>query len=191
VATVNIVQQNGYLLCDGEDCSTNANHFYGAYHFWCPEIYKTIEGGLDAQLIQPGLRIIVPISVHAPDIWVTVSISSDALPNGSALMNMEFQPDLGHMKIHELGYWNPGEGRETIKRVITDLWKSKLDPKENWGRIKIQTKCPSRTHGLQQAVKMKEITSSEDRLKCLWNMVFEGACTPCIEASEIEAEVPF
>lgn len=175
--------ENGYAICQMSHTDEAAWHVMLPMrngHAWCDNLAEVLEHGDDAILISSAERVNVPIAPLA-DIWAVVYIDGGTeLANGACMMYLEYQPDLGRQRSEYLGYWNPGEGRDAMKRVIVDWWKAQLDPAESWADGSIMTKCPASVHGLKQSKQLQKITSGNERLKCLWNIVMERACTPCI-----------
>lgn len=165
----------GELIC--------RNSIHQNEHRWCEHLQRTVQAGADADLLHADQHIIVPIFPTA-DIFVEVWIGID-IGNGSGIMSMNYTPDIGRPYSVSLGFWNPGEGMGVIRGVILDFLRSKLDPAETFDAFTpIKTRCPSSIHGMKASRIMAE-KSSDMRWKwqCLWNIVMEKACTPCIEES--------
>lgn len=166
-----IKQVNGQLECVTQGHST-----------WCLHIKGFITRGDDASELQPGMEVIVPV-IPAGNIWTTVTISEEVIVAGSALMQMEHTPDFGKKLIVPLGFWNPGEGRRSIRAVILDKLTSSIDPKEDLGNPRVITRCPAGSHTFAAQRKMDTNQKINWKWACLWNIVMEKACTPCVEES--------
>lgn len=166
--------KNGYIVC------TEVHEGHDPGHMWCSRIQKAINEAVDGELIQPGDNLVIPI-FPSQDIWVQVLIDEDTIGK-SALMDMRYTPDLGREVIVQLGFWNPGEGRKSIRSVILDYIKSRVDPKQEFkANAPIVTKCPNGAHSLKAARILKEQHTLQWNWQCLWHIVMEKACTPCIE----------
>jgi len=157
----------------------------GVVLLWCEHIQKYIFTGSDAEMIYAGQTLTVPI-FPTVDIYADVHIG-EAQYGPAAMLKLHYVPDIGKPFSVQLGLWNPGEGMLAIRSVIVDWLKGQLDPKENWEQGKrIVSKCPSSTHGVREA-RLVIQRSEQDlgwKLRCLWEMVMEKACTPCIELAE-------
>lgn len=149
---------------------------------WCEHMQRVLQAGADSIMLHTDHHIIVPIFPTA-DVWVEVWIGED-IGNGSAIMSMSYTPDIGKPYSVWLGFWNPGEGMNTIRLVILDYLKSKIDPKENFDAGPIKTKCPATIHGMKES-RMMATNSADPKWKwrCLWSIVMEKACLPCAAAS--------
>lgn len=150
---------------------------------WCEHIERMMKAGADAVMLHTDLHIAVPIFPTQKifgDVWIGVDVG-----NGSAIMSLNYTPDIGRPYSVRLGFWNPGEGMASIRAVILDYLYSKLDPEESVTSVgPIKTKCPATVHGLPEMKAMNEKCGDPLwRWGCLWNIVMEKACTPCIEAS--------
>lgn len=170
----------GFLRCSG-----NPAHEHNLITNWCEHIQRYIESGEDAVMLHADQHIQVPIFPTA-DIFGEVWIGLDEYGTGSAIMSLNFTPDIGRPYSVKLGFWNPGEGMASIRAVIIDFVRSRTDPSEQLNQVgPIKTKCPSTIHSLREARVMEERASRSLSWKwqCLWNMVMEKACTPCMEAS--------
>lgn len=150
---------------------------------WCDHISRYISSGQDTDMLHTGMRIQVPI-FPTQSIFASVSIS-DEVVGTSALMEMEYTPDIGKDVKIPLGFWNPGEGMLSIRFVILDYLLSKVDPNESFEKGSIRTKCPNGAHSMKSARIMSERSRGNAQWKwgCLWNIVMEKACTPCVEES--------
>lgn len=173
-----ITEVNGELLCHDSEHS-------GAKPRWCNHIAKLLNEGKD--ILQASLSYSVPI-FPSQDVFVSVRIGSE-MYGDSALMDMIFVPEIGNIKTIPLGFWNPGEGRITIRSVVIDHLLSQIDPRDvplqnsAKGNEKIYTKCPSSVHNLEAQRLLDKSKGTTWRWVCLWNIVFERACTPCMEES--------
>lgn len=150
---------------------------------WCGHIARYVASTQDSEMLKPGMRVQVPI-FPTQKIFAQVYIS-DTVIGASALMEMEYTPDIGKPVKVPLGYWNPGEGFRSIRFVILDYLLSKVDPSESFESGPIKTKCPNGAHSMRSSRLMSE-KSKENiswKWKCLWNIVMEKACTPCVEES--------
>lgn len=156
---------------------------------WCRERDRAVAHNQDAPLINADARYQIPV-FPSGDIFVTVVIGTP-IPTGQALMWMEFTPDFGRVKKIPLGFWNPGEGFWSIRTVILDYLKSKLDLNEKFSKGRILTTCPARSlHNMRASRIVKENASADALWKsvCLWNIVMEGACTVCLKASAADPD---
>jgi hypothetical protein len=165
----------GFLQCVDPDHQGERN--------WCGHLKAYIESGKDAAILHPDSHIQVPIYPKA-DIFGYVWIGVDT-GDGSALMSLNFTPDIGKPYSVQLGFWNPGEGMISIREVILDYIRSRTHPDENFGAgfTPIKTSCPASTHGVHESkiVAEKSAENLQWKWQCLWNMVMEKACTPCLE----------
>lgn len=151
---------------------------------WCEHIADTIHQGYDADLIYKGMSLEVPIFPTA-DLYVDVSLGQSGDEFGaSALMKMHYVPDVGQPYDIPLGFWNPGEGMGSIRSVVLDYLKG-ATPLDKWrGTDPIKTKCPTNFHGMKEMRQVAELSfNPHERVSCLWNIVMEKACTPCMEMS--------
>lgn len=149
----------------------------------CDHLADIFAQAEEAHLIEPGMRVQVPIFSKA-DVWATVEIGKEEIGR-SAPMALRFTPDVGREKVIELGYWSPGEGVLSIRSVIMDYLRSKAHPDEKLGTLKpgpIKTRCPASYHNIDSIKAMgKNSTDGHWRFRCIWNIIMEGACTPCME----------
>jgi hypothetical protein len=174
------------------------NHWFCTSHLenlsvdWCEHIQRMIELGEDAYKYKLGDRLVkVPILPSA-GIWATVVIDKEPVVANSAMMHMEYQPDIGNLRKIELGLWNPGEGMRSMRTVIVDWIKSRLDPEENVTSEPFKTRCPNNAHSLRSSRIMSEKANDPGwKWTCLWNIVMERACTPCLEESQGGSDVNF
>lgn len=150
---------------------------------WCDHISRYVQSDQDSEMIHTGLTLQVPI-FPTQDIFASVRIG-DQVVGGSALMELEYTPDIGKAVKIQLGFWNPGEGMRSIRFVIIDYLLSKVDPNETFEKGPIKTKCPNGAHSMKSARIMshKSDANVQWKWKCLWNIVMEKACTPCVEES--------
>lgn len=151
---------------------------------WCSHIREVIKAGEDAPILHPGMTVFVPIFPEN-SIFAQVIIDGE-LVGESALMKMKHVPDFGREVEVPLGFWNPGEGMASIRLVIIDYLRSKVDPEESFlandREAKLRTKCPTRAHGLRSQRLIEENQHDPKwRWTCLWNIVMERACTPCVQ----------
>lgn len=147
---------------------------------WCEHIREMIDRGDDAEMYHLGLKLSVPI-FPTNDIWVMVVIDSTPVVARSALMSMEYTPDIGNTKVIQLGLWNPGEGAGSMRTCVVDYIKSRLDPGEYLTRGSFKTRCPNPSHSIRASRIMEEKCDTPGwKWQCLWNMVMEGACTVCL-----------
>lgn len=151
---------------------------------WCPHIRTFLAEGKDVDLLHPDHHLVVPIFPDA-GIYGEVWIGEDK-GNGSAIMSLNFTPDIGRPYSVRLGFWNPGEGMRVIATVVVDYLRSKLHPAEDLlGPGAIQTRCPAKIHTFKNSRVMAEQSEASRNWKraCLWNIVMEDACTVCVEES--------
>lgn len=152
---------------------------------WCKHIKLYIHDGEEAVILHPNHHIQVPIFPTA-DVFGEVWIGED-IGNGAALMSLNFTPDIGRPYSVKLGFWNPGEGMVSIREVILDYIRSRTHPYEDFvsDKFSIKTKCPSSVHGIRESriIEENSVRSMKWRWQCIWNIVMEKACTPCMERS--------
>ena len=147
---------------------------------WCEHIKSIIDNGDDAEMYHLGLKLSVPI-FPSNDIWVLVIIDSEPVVARSALMTMEYTPDIGSTRKIPLGLWNPGEGAMSMRTCVVDYIKSRLAPDENLTSGPFKTRCPNNSHPLSASRIMADYQDDPGwKWQCLWNMVMEGACSPCL-----------
>jgi hypothetical protein len=154
---------------------------------WCEHILEAIENGDDAILIHPEHTYHVPV-FPTVDKYAIVRLG-EALnsPIKMCEMNMLYTPDIGQGKTIPLGYWVEGDSFMTFRACVIDYMKSMLDPDEILNtNTPIRTICPqvqTDAHSMIAQKRMKAIGSIGEKVACLWDMVFEKACTFCREAS--------
>lgn len=150
---------------------------------WCDHIQSFILKTEDASLLKCNSHYVVPV-FPSVEIFAEVYIGED-LGNGSALMSLNYTPDIGKPYSVRLGVWNPGEGMMSIRSVILDYVRSNLDPLESITSGPLMTACPSQgTHGLRETEECnKPFRPVGWKAKCLWNIVMEKACSACMELS--------
>jgi hypothetical protein len=167
----------------GLNCKNPQHSQANAPATWCEHIERYIKSGQDAELFHPGIRVNVPIFPNV-DVYALVHISDETIGR-SAPMELEFTPEMGTPKKIPLGFWNPGEGCKSIRGVITDYVLSKCDPNERFDESAIKTRCPNSLHSIRSSRIMAENAKKDLQWKwaCIWNIVMEKACTPCIEES--------
>lgn len=164
--------ENGALVCDG----------HGSVKMdWCKHIETVVAEGMEVEYLYKGQTLTVPIFPRM-DVFVEVQLMQNDEFGQSALMRLNYAPDIGRPYHIDLGFWNPGEGMYSIREVIIDYLRSNLSPKEEWVKGPIRTKCPASVHGLKEAREMDMIRGSA-KIMCLWNIVMEKACTPCMNLS--------
>jgi hypothetical protein len=149
---------------------------------WCNHIESFLKEGLDAEGIEAGDAVKVPVFPKR-NIWTNVSISKE-LVGSSAMMELNHSPIFGNDVVAPLGFWTKGEGRYSIQSVVLDFLRSKIDPRDdNLTHAILYTTCTSGMHGFNQTMAIRNFESSLSKWVCLWNMVMEGACTFCMEFS--------
>lgn len=166
--------ENGALVCGGHSLKMH----------WCEHMEKVVVKGLDAPWLHRGQSLTVPIFPNM-DVFVEVQLVPIPDVGEAALSRMLFAPDIGRPYHVDLGLWNPGEGMGSIREVIIDFLRSNLHPDESWEKGPIKTKCPASVHGLREARLMSEYRGGV-KIMCLWNIVMEKACTPCMGLSSGE-----
>jgi len=166
--------QQGEMICQ----------MHSPYVKWCEHIAEVLKAGKDADFMEPSMKYQVPV-FPSTDTFATVVIG-DPIQNGSALMWMEFTPDVGKPFKVGLGFWNPGEGLYSIRGVITDWLRSQIDPRDDFLPGPIKTKCPAKSlHSMKHARFMQEMSDNQQwKVECLWNIVMEKACTVCLNMSD-------
>jgi hypothetical protein len=176
---------SGSLVCD-EHAPKDPHVVSHPEVTWCQHVKDAIQSGEDSVFIRSDRTYIIPI-FPTHNIYVQVEIGRPIYGN-SALMNMSYQPDIGTKRTVPLGLWNPGEGMGSMRTVIMDYLRANihpdedLKPDENKMVEPIKTPCPDNGHALPQQTLMKRrSTSLAWKWLCLWNIVMERACTPCID----------
>ena len=164
---------NGQWVCTSHDPT----------QLWCDHIKEMIENGKDADEYHLGSRLQVPI-FPSNDIWAPVVIGSEPVVARSGMIHMEYQPDIGNVVNVQLGLWNPGEGMMSMRTVIRDYIQSRIHPDENLTSGSFKTTCPNGAHSIKSSTIMDAKCDEPGwKWQCLWNMVMEKACTPCIVAT--------
>lgn len=154
---------------------------------WCSHLDHEISAGGDAKLINADMQLNVPI-IPTRDVFAFVRIEKP-LVGESALMSLEYAPEIGSPYRVSLGFWNPGEGCLSIRGVIIDYMKSKIHPDEKIGGGLFLTKCPEFSHKIKSSRIMEEnCDNSLWKWNCLWNMVMEKACTPCMNEGALSSD---
>lgn len=149
---------------------------------WCVHIRDLIKSGEDAAGVTAGHAIRVPV-FPTMGVWVEVEVGDFLIPEIAAPMRMHYTPDFGSNLVVDLGLWTKGDGRWAMRSVILDYIRSKVDPNEMLGSAPIITRCPASMHGFSQELKLKAPVSPDWKWACLWSIVMEKACLPCIEQS--------
>ena len=173
MSTVGVIDSDGEMRC--MKCNKMG---------WCEHIKEYIALQLDKESLHPDMLVLVPL-FPTFSLFTTVRIADESYP-GVALMEIEHSPDFGALRRVALGFWNEGEGRLSMRKVIIDWLKSRYPA----GRADLS--CPSTTHKFPQ---VKELGKQLDLgVKYLWPnawaMLMEGACLPCIELSTDPDDVP-
>lgn len=176
----NLSFENGNWLCKNPDCNAGLPApSHGVP--WCEHIRSCISSGDDAEMYHLGMKLSVPI-FPSNDIWVLVVVDAEPVVARSALMTMEYTPDFGSTKKIPLGLWNPGEGASSMRTCIVDYIQSKLAQGERLTSGAFMTRCPNQSHSIRASRVMEERCDDPGwKWSCLWNMVMEGACTPCLQ----------
>ena len=171
-----ISQRDGVLLCDHPD------HPAGT-RYTCDAIEDFITLGRDAAWIKPG-TVGLPVVPYEHSTMTSVVIEHDPLENTDMhRMKVKHNRDLGGWVVLDLGYWNPGEGRSSIRQVIWNHMMMLLDARDaEKDPTMMYTKCPRPSHGVaQQARLLARIDpASTYKTVCLFNIVFEKMCTECL-----------
>jgi len=169
----------GYLIC--REPGHTADNQQGLS--WCDHILEYISNGKDGETLEPGERIMVPVFPTKGVYAEVILEDKNHLPGGACPMTLEFTPDIGKPYSVELGYWNPGEGRYSMRAVILDYVQSKSDPRD-WEKKPgyPHTRCPNNGHSMESAKRRASYwDESIERMFDLWNVVMEKACTACVE----------
>lgn len=151
---------------------------------WCDHIQRFISKAEDAADYTPGQTLVVPI-VPSCGVYAEVLLGNSDEFGGAQFMTLRYTDDFGKVTNIDLGFWNPGEGMAAIRGVILDFIKSRVDPDESHAQHeKLRTKCPNKAHSLKASrIVMEKEHDAAWRWACLWSIVMEGACIPCVEAS--------
>lgn len=151
---------------------------------WCPHISEYVSSGEDASMLHAEMHVFVPL-FPTYDLHTVVSISDEKYP-GAALMEIDHTPDFGNPRRIALGFWNIGEGRLSMRRVITDWLKSQFPN----GRADLR--CPSSTHNFKQVNELTIMLLDNEAAVWpnAWSTKMEGACIPCIRLSANPDDVP-
>lgn len=163
------------------------NHSDQSQHavMWCDCIQRIIKHAEDAEFYVPGTVLHVPIFPTA-GLYASVHIEGEPADSDKpyAPVSMQYAPDFGSPITIPLGFWNRGDGMASLRAVVIDYMRTKLAPAEIFSPGAIYTRCPSSIHSFACD---KTITTNCGsifwKLGCLWNLVFEKACTPCVEGS--------
>lgn len=157
-------------------------HPIGEEASWCHHLRDWFSTGEDAEHLHPGMHLVVPV-IPTEGIYTQVSIADGADEfSGSCMLKLQHTNDFGKIKEVHLGFWNPGEGLLVIREVILDYIRANVDPREQFtGTSSLFTKCPNSAHSLKGSRIISENQHKASwRCACLWNIVMEGACTPCV-----------
>lgn len=150
--------------------------------YWCDDIKEVIESGNDASWIFPGSEVLVPL---APTIstFVLVEITNEPTVGSAFKMRINHTPDFGKQFYVDLGLWNEGEGRISIRSVIIDILRAEFPREDLTSREPITAKCPSKMHAPRHMLEIQRNTNLSWKLACLWYMFAEKACLPCYKES--------
>ena len=138
-------------------------------------------------MMRPGLNVLIPM-FPTYNLFTKVSIAEESYP-GVALMEMNHEPEFGVSQRIALGFWNEGEGRLSIRKVIIDWLKAQY-PHAHRGVLR----CPATTHTFQQVNSLASMLDADPSgafWPNAWAMKMEEACIPCIRlAASTEDLVP-
>lgn len=167
--------EDGYIVCQESTCDAQ---------YWCNHIEDLLNKNLDEGTIIANSTVMVPV-FPSHDVWAQVDIGPYEF-GPAAYMTFNYIPDFGAPKEIRLGFWNQGEGRLSIRSVILDFIRSRVDPNEHLGNTdyRIATRCPSNTHNIAAQRQMEHNTSASWKWLCLWNIIMENACTPCVNLTQ-------
>ncbi len=152
---------------------------------WCPHIKDFIGEGLDAQYILPPTNVVVPLFPESGSIYGTVQIDEPMFADGPALQTLVHPPDFGQVIYVPLGFWNPGEGRRSIRNVIMEWLRSRpIGTNDN------KIVCPSTSHGFHEERRLNQMSENMRWLNA-WCITMEGACFACVAGTDPStADVP-
>lgn len=151
---------------------------------WCRHLEKMFMEGKDVAYIETGMSLQIPIK-PVQDLFVMVTIG-EPFPEfkGAASMVMSWTPDIGNPIRVNLGFYNPGDNCWAIRSIIMDWLRSQLHPEESFKAGPIKSKCPNKLHGMAENAEFEKMCHNANwKFHCLWNIVLEKACTPCMQAS--------
>lgn len=141
---------------------------------WCDTTRTILLEGGDANSIQPGTRICVPIT-PTEDLYAEVSIDSK---DTSGLYKMaivkpveQFSIAMDDEELIDVGFWMPGDGRFTISATIQQHAESEQPER-----------CTYTKHGLEAERELKRM--EQDAVDPLmranrWTLFCYNKCLPC------------
>lgn len=153
---------------------------------WCEHL-ASIEDGPEG-ILRAGMRLSVPIF---PDVNVDADVHIGPVKWGDmAPVEMNFVPDIGRPYSVDLGVFAPGDGVGTLRECIIEHMAARIDPRDMRPIAEIMkkdgalfTKCPVGSHGVREVSEsILQWKTQNGILRWLWDVVFEKACTPCINA---------
>lgn len=167
------------MVCDAPDCIAT----YGPMAVtWCEHIRTVIQDGMDASQIEPMHTYHVPIFPTSEKYAIIRLGEPMSGTIRMAEMKMLFTPDVGRGYEIVLGFWVNGDGFKAMRNVVVDYIKANIDerdtPINKPGRIR--THCPSNVHSMNARKQLaRDNLKPIFRAECLWDIVFEKACTIC------------
>lgn len=178
----------GRLSCD---CNQNSAH---DIENWCGHLREHVEKSKDSDEIVHRVigQNVNPVSVIVPvfpqfglslPVWISIR-------GNLYYITGKYQREFRNTEDeYNLGLWNPGEGRYSIRSVILDLIKT-MAPistrvSNSWDHKKFSDACTSPTHGFrsQRELMNFEFKDPETYTRQIWSLFFEKICTPCIDAA--------
>lgn len=126
--------------------------------------------------LRSDMHVIVPM-FPTYNLFTTVHIAEESYP-GAALMEINHEPEFGVSQRIALGFWNEGEGRLSMRKVIIDWLKAQY-PHAHRGVLQ----CPATTHTFQQVNSLANMLDADPTgafWPNAWAMKMEEACIPCI-----------
>jgi len=143
---------------------------------WCEHIKEYIQLEEDRDVMMPDLHVLLPVFPTYSQ-FTFIDIAEESYP-GAALMEIDHDPDFGNSQRIALGFWNKGEGRLSMRRVVIDWLQSQYPGMDT-------LRCPSSTHTFARVNALSKMLN--DGLSTYWPNAWaihmEGACIPCIQLS--------
>lgn len=152
---------------------------------WCEHLSDAIQLGQDSILWEPLHTYHIPVFPTLNKFAIIRLMEPLSGNIKMCEMKMLYTPDIGRGYEVELGFWIEGDGAKSIRSVIVDYIRSQTDAREVWVSTphRIYTECPNSAHSFASQNKLNRNCLYHKRLEVWWDMVFEKACTFCIEES--------
>lgn len=166
--------ENKLLVCDHLSHTIKSDPY-------CPAIDEFIRRGMDSKWIKANSFVAFFAITNEPSTASLVEIGPELGP-GFADMRVTHKREVGGHTYMNLGIWNKGEGRYSIRSVMQNMMRHLVDPRDMEQSNRIYTKCPNPAHTSTQQFSMlsKVIANTSYKSVCLFNMIFEKMCTECL-----------